>query len=171
MCCDVLVFWDAMIFCDNFARWLQKIVATCDVTRWFSWMLWSFVLTLQDDQKIVACEAMCWVCWYVMIFCNNFCKMITKDSSIMWRKLVFWDVMIFCNNVARWLQKIVACESPSQRTPRRRSSVANKKLRDFAPTTLGVCISEYSNQAKFNRFLLNRFQLDRFPRNDLKEMC
>ncbi len=24
-----LVLWDAMIFCNNFARWLQKIVATC----------------------------------------------------------------------------------------------------------------------------------------------
>ncbi len=43
--CDVCwFFWDAMIFCDNFARWLQKIVA-CDV-RWFSGMLWSFVTTL-----------------------------------------------------------------------------------------------------------------------------
>jgi hypothetical protein len=37
---------DATIFCNNFARWLQKIVATCDV--------------------------MCWVFWDAMIFCNNF---------------------------------------------------------------------------------------------------
>ena len=39
-----LVFWDAMIFCNNFARWLQKIVATCCVG--FSGMLRSFVTTL-----------------------------------------------------------------------------------------------------------------------------
>ena len=45
--CDVLVFWDAMIFCNNFARWLQKIVAF-DAMRCvgFSGMLWSFVTTL-----------------------------------------------------------------------------------------------------------------------------
>ncbi len=38
-------------------------------------------------------------------------------------------------------------------------------LRDFAPTTLGVWIfiREYSSQIKFNKFLLNDFQLDRFP--------
>ncbi len=32
-CSDVMcwVFWDATIFCNNFARWLQKIVSTCDV--------------------------------------------------------------------------------------------------------------------------------------------
>jgi hypothetical protein len=76
--CDVMcwVFWDATIFCDNFARWLQKIVATvmwcvgflgcyyllwqlckmitkdssnCDVMCWFSGMRLSFVTTLQDD--------------------------------------------------------------------------------------------------------------------------
>ena len=38
-----LVFWDAMIFCNNFARWLQKIAT-----------------------------AMCWVFWDATIFCNNF---------------------------------------------------------------------------------------------------
>jgi hypothetical protein len=86
MRCDVLVFWDAMIFCNNFARWLQKIVAcwcvgflgcydlfqqrckmiTKDSSMlmlmywfsgsWFSGMLWSCVTTLQDDYKIVACR-------------------------------------------------------------------------------------------------------------------
>ena len=35
----------------NFARWLQKIVATCDAMCWFLGMLWSFVTTLQDDYK------------------------------------------------------------------------------------------------------------------------
>jgi hypothetical protein len=39
--------------------------------------------------------------------------------------------------------------SPSHRS--------EQKLRDFAPTTLGMytCTGEYSNQAKFNTFLLN----------------
>jgi hypothetical protein len=32
--CDVLVFWDATIFCNNFARWLQKIVAF-EAMCWF----------------------------------------------------------------------------------------------------------------------------------------
>jgi hypothetical protein len=49
------VFWDAMIFCNNFSRWLQKIVATWCVgflgCVGFSGMLWSFVTTLQDDYK------------------------------------------------------------------------------------------------------------------------
>ncbi len=46
MWCDVLVFWDATIFCNNLARWLQNMVATCDM--------------------------MCWFFWDAMIFCNNF---------------------------------------------------------------------------------------------------
>ncbi len=56
------VFWDAMIFCNNFARWLPKIVAT-HVMRCvgFSGMLWSFVTILQDDYKDSSnpCDAMC----------------------------------------------------------------------------------------------------------------
>ncbi len=138
--CDVLVFWDATIFCNNFARWLQKIVATCDVT-----------------------DVMCWFFWDATIFCNNFARW--------WQKIVatFDDVMGWFSGMLlsfvttlqddykdrsnMWCDGLVFC------------SVANKKLRDFAPTTLGVwvCIREYSNQAKFNRFLLNHFQLDRFP--------
>ncbi len=43
-------FWDATIFCNNFARWLQKIVA-CDAMCWISGMILSFVTTLQDDYK------------------------------------------------------------------------------------------------------------------------
>jgi hypothetical protein len=48
--CDAMcwVFWDDTIFCNNFARWLQKM-ASWDVL--VSWMLWSFVTTLQDDYK------------------------------------------------------------------------------------------------------------------------
>jgi hypothetical protein len=35
--CDVLVLWDATIFCNKFARWLQKIVACDDAICWFFW--------------------------------------------------------------------------------------------------------------------------------------
>ncbi len=37
-----------ILLCNNFARWLQKIVATCEshAMCWFSGMLWSFVTTL-----------------------------------------------------------------------------------------------------------------------------
>jgi len=54
--------WDAMIFCNNFTRWLQKIVATCDVLGFrvlvfmgvgFSGMLWSFVTALCSQTKIL----------------------------------------------------------------------------------------------------------------------
>ncbi len=37
-------FLDAMIFCSNFARWLQKIMATCDVLVFCDAMLLSFVM-------------------------------------------------------------------------------------------------------------------------------
>jgi hypothetical protein len=62
---DVLVFLDAMIFCNNFARWLQKIVATCDVLVFLG---------------CVGFSGMCWFFWDVlvfldaMIFCNNFAR-------------------------------------------------------------------------------------------------
>ncbi len=70
-------FWDAMIFCNNFARWLQKIVATCDVM-----MYWFF--------------------WDAMIFCNNFARWIQKivatcdvsavgNSPPFWRNLPFHE--------------------------------------------------------------------------------
>ncbi len=68
------VFWDAMIFCNNFARWLQKIVATCDVQYRFRnqpgaqvvmhWTYWWFRSCMFP-----------WLCWFsgdAMIFCNNF---------------------------------------------------------------------------------------------------
>ena len=38
-------FLDAMIFCNNFARWLQKIVAALRFVGFYG-MLWSFVTTL-----------------------------------------------------------------------------------------------------------------------------
>ncbi len=79
------VFWDAMIFCNNFARWLQKIVAT--------WCVWFF--------------GMCWVFWDAMIFCNNFARWLQKIAAVC-DVLVFWDATILCNNFTRWLQKVVA---------------------------------------------------------------
>jgi hypothetical protein len=56
------VFRDAMIFCNNFARWLQKIVATVMWCVRFSGMLLSFVTTLPDDYNDSSnCDVMCWV--------------------------------------------------------------------------------------------------------------
>jgi hypothetical protein len=46
----IWILWDATIFCNNFARWLQKIVATCDVLFF----------------------------WDAMIFCNNFARWLQK---------------------------------------------------------------------------------------------
>ncbi len=50
---DVLVSCDATIFCDNFARWLQKMV---EIDVW------------------VSCDA--------MIFCNNFARWLQKMVEI-----------------------------------------------------------------------------------------
>ncbi len=70
----------------NFARWLQKIVATCHV--------------------------MCWFFWDATIFCNNFARWLQKLVATC-GVLGFWDSTIFCNNFARWLQKIVATSKMS----------------------------------------------------------
>ena len=71
---------DATILCNNFARWLQKIVATC---------------------------AMCWVFWDAMIFCNNLARWLHKIVASMcdamcvgFLRKLFWNAMIFCNNFA-----------------------------------------------------------------------
>ncbi len=80
--------WDAIIFCNNFARWLQTMIATCD--------------------------GMCWFFWDAMIFCNNFARWLQKivaTCDVMWCDVMRWflsEATIFCNNFARWLQKIVA---------------------------------------------------------------
>ncbi len=82
-------FLDDMIFCNIFARWLQKIVATCYAMCWFFWDMLVF--------------------WDAMIFCNDFArwlqKIVASWDAMCW---VFWDAMNFCNNFARWLHKIVA---------------------------------------------------------------
>jgi hypothetical protein len=115
MRCDVLVFWDAMIFCNTFARWLQKIVATC-MMCWFFWdatifcnnfaswlqkivacdvlvfsMLWTFVTTLQDDHLAKLLHIILQSC-YKMIFCNNFarwssCKVVTYHLAKLLQKM------------------------------------------------------------------------------------
>ena len=135
--CWVQVFWDATIFCNNFARWLQKIVATwCIGFFWdvlgflgcvgFSGMLLSFVTSLQDDTKKwhrMLCQILLWssvTSLQLWSFVTSL-QVDTIDSSnmwlcwlmcwVFWDVLVFWDAapdaMIFCNNFARWLQKIV----------------------------------------------------------------
>jgi hypothetical protein len=106
---DVLFFWDAMIFCNNFARWLQKIVATCHVMCWFFWGVlgWFFWICL------VRFSGICWFSGMLWSFVQ-LCKMITKDSGNMWCVgfsgvcWFFGDAMILCNNFTRWLQNIVA---------------------------------------------------------------
>ncbi len=84
----VLVFLDALLFRNNFARWLQKIVATCDSRC--EWCRWCDVLVFLD----------------AMIFCNNFARWLQKIVAT----CVGFSVMLwpFLNNFARWLQKIVA---------------------------------------------------------------
>ena len=60
-------FLDAMIFCNKIARWLQKIVATEGRVD-FSWMLLSFVTTLQDDSKDSSTQGAGWFlgCYYLL---------------------------------------------------------------------------------------------------------
>ncbi len=72
---------DAMFFCNNFARWLQKIVTTCD--------------------------AMCWVFWDAMFFCNNFARWLQKIVAT--RDAVILSHAIFCNTLRDDYKKI-ACD-------------------------------------------------------------
>ncbi len=115
MWCDVLVFWAAPIFCNNFARWLQKIAACwCVGFLGCSYLFNHFARWLQ---KIVACDVM--QSTESPIFDALFghktgfragMNEIKIGDSVLWcNVLVFWDAMIFFNNFARWLQKIVAC--------------------------------------------------------------
>ncbi len=96
MRCDVLVFWDATIFCNNFARWLQKIVVTCDAMQSTeSPILFRscphcghetpfFWPKMRRHKSGIPCsDAMCWFFW---------------DATTCW---FFWDAMFFCNNFAR----------------------------------------------------------------------
>ncbi len=127
------VFWYVMIFCINFARWLQKIEATCDaidrrqLTPILDKPAFSRIPQTLQPQFVVpnfrgfvkrqVCPKWGWVAddW---MQCVGFSRMLwsflttlqddSKDSSNMWYVLVFWDATIFCNNFARWLQKIVA---------------------------------------------------------------
>ncbi len=72
--------WDATIFCNNFARWLQKIIATCDAMCWDALIFCNnFARWLQ---KIIAtCDAMCWFFWDAMIFCNNFVRLCSPNED------------------------------------------------------------------------------------------
>ncbi len=103
-------FLHVMIFCSNFARWLQKIVTLwCDVLVF--WMLWSFVTTLKmitKDSSNMWCVGFYWMCWFfldVLVFLGCWFFL---DVLVFLGCVGFWDSTIFCNNYARWLQKIVA---------------------------------------------------------------
>ena len=107
----VLVFWDAMMFCNNFARWLQKIVATWRVGFLGCYDLCNnFARWLQ---KIVATwdarcwfSGMCWFFWDVLVFLGCYdllyqlCKVITKDhSSNMWYVSGMCWFFLGCSNM------------------------------------------------------------------------
>ncbi len=62
-------FWDSTIFCNNFARWLQKIVAACD-----------------------AMVVMCWFFWDALIFCKIFARWLQKIVATRPRNPRFKDV-------------------------------------------------------------------------------
>ena len=125
---EVLAFGDARIFCNNFTRWLQKIVATCDVL----------------------------VFWDATIFCNDFARWLQKIVATC-DVLVFGHAMIFCNNFARWLQKIIATQKNQHIIPmqsRHRSMllsfVSSCKL--HAPQT-----KIFENQKTFRTVALSTF--------------
>jgi hypothetical protein len=124
------VFWDATLFCNNFARWLQKRVA-CEAM----------------------CRRMCWFFWDATFFCNNFARWLQKrvatfdvlffgDATLYCNNfaqkrvatcdvLFFWDATLYCNNFARWLQKRVATRP---RNPRFKDAHAGTKRRLKAKT-------------------------------------
>jgi hypothetical protein len=75
---------DAMIFCNKFARWLQKMIAYVGLPL----MLWSFATSLKDDYENMARDAFEFL-WMLDIdngtllsFATIF-KMITKDDSML----------------------------------------------------------------------------------------
>ncbi len=107
--CDVLVFWDATIFCNNFARLLQKIVAKCDVLGFLgcSYLLWQLCEMITKDSSNMRWWCVGFSVWDAMTVCNNFARWLQKIVATC-DVLVFWDATIFCNNFARWLQQIVA---------------------------------------------------------------
>ncbi len=90
-------FGYVMFFCNNFAMWLQKTVATSDAM----------------------CRRMCWFFGYVMFFCNNFARWLQNTvaaSDAMCKRMCwfFGDVMFFCNNFARWLQRYLPFDAISR---------------------------------------------------------
>ncbi len=98
--CDV-----ATIFCNNFARWLQKIVAT---SQWCSrrqlthfWNESPFHTFSQNFNLWLTGLTNClkWRFFPKMRWVADGC-----NDAMCW---VFWDAMSFYNNFARWLQTIV----------------------------------------------------------------
>ncbi len=111
ICQHVLIFWDAMIFCNNFSRWLQKIVATCRA-RNPQFLMPPFIqktgfrARMNKIKSRIPCSGN--MCWF--LGCVGFLR-----------------CMIFCNNFARWLQKIV-------RTSQMRCVGFSGMLRSFVTT-------------------------------------
>ena len=124
MCCDVLVFWDATIFCNHTAKFIlpqTKIwEGRTNISQCVFKALFKGVITAFGLQNVEMCfEHALWnVCSAfpnLRLGENKLGSMITKDSSNMRCDVLvcwfFWDAMIFCNNFARWLQNIVACDA------------------------------------------------------------
>jgi hypothetical protein len=110
-------------------------------------MLLSFVTTLQDDlQKIVAtCES------DDVMRCVGFSGMLVHCLCMINHRVttVTKSLSRLNDNYNNLQHDIIYSHRLSHR--------CEQKLRDFAPTTLGmyICIREYSNQTKFNTFLFN----------------
>ena len=86
-------FWDATIFCYNFARWLQKIVATCDVSVFLGcyYLLWHFCKMIQ---KIVACWSIAPSGSALVIYLHKIGRTLNlsiQDASSMLAKRRFWQ--------------------------------------------------------------------------------
>ncbi len=87
--CDVLwhamcwFFWDATILCNNFARWLQKIVA---------------------------CEAMCWFSGMGATSSSFWCILACATLASVWCNLVIVQMQL--NNVSdhvTWFERLLSC--------------------------------------------------------------
>jgi hypothetical protein len=116
------------IFCNNFARWLQKIAACyvmwCVGFLECYYLLWQLCKMITKDSSMLWCDML--VSWDATIFCNKFARWLQKIVGPCCDVLVFWNATIFCDNFARWLQKIVATRP---RNPRFKDAHTGTKLR------------------------------------------
>ncbi len=118
-------FWDATIFCNNFARWLQKIVVSfvttlCSPNEDFLRTNEPFRMRFRSTFQRFVAQIRYSNPWKVLrkrtlkgsfvlpkssFGRGKLCKMITKDSSMRCDVLgflgcyyLFWDATIFCSN-------------------------------------------------------------------------